>query len=98
MILSIANLKVAGQGVGISEINIVPEPSAILELRSAVRGFLAPRMTTDQRLILGGTSPAAGLLVYDTDTKSFWYWIQDGRHLLQVHGELQISCLYECCR
>lgn len=48
LILSIANLKVAGQGVGISEINIVPEPSAILELRSAVRGFLAPRMTTDR--------------------------------------------------
>ncbi len=74
LILSIASFKVAGQGVGISEVTIVPEPSAILELRSTVRGFLAPRMTTDQRLLLGDTSPAAGLLVYDTDTKSFWYW------------------------
>ncbi|NLN30107.1 MAG: hypothetical protein GX158_02540, partial [Bacteroidales bacterium] len=74
LILSTVNTRLCGQGVGISETTIVPDPSAILELRSAVRGFLAPRMTTDQRLTLGSTSPAAGLLVYDTDTKSFWYW------------------------
>ena len=74
LIPAIGSTSLFAQGVGISEIAITPEASSILELRSTVRGFLAPRMTTGQRMTLGGTSPAAGLLVYDTDTKSFWYW------------------------
>ncbi len=74
LIPAIGSNNLFAQGVGISEIAITPEPSSILELKSTVRGFLAPRMTTSQRMTLGGTSPAAGLLVYDTDTKSFWYW------------------------
>ena len=62
-----------GQGVGISEIAIPdPHPSSILELRSTLRGFLAPRMTTAQRTAIA--SPATGLLVYDTTTQSFWYF------------------------
>ena len=40
--------KSFGQGVGISESSIVPHSSSILELRSTLRGFLAPRMTTAQ--------------------------------------------------
>ncbi|HLN56818.1 MAG TPA: hypothetical protein VK207_12530, partial [Bacteroidales bacterium] len=61
------------QGVGISEAAIPdPHPSSILELRSTARGFLAPRMTTAQRLAI--VNKANGLLVYDTDTKSFWYF------------------------
>ena len=44
--MAFASQKVSGQGVGISEISIVPESSSILELRSSLRGFLAPRMTT----------------------------------------------------
>ncbi len=60
------------QGVGISEAAITPDASAILELRSVSRGFLAPRLTTAQRL--GIASPANGLLVFDTDTKSYWYF------------------------
>ncbi len=61
-----------GQGVGISESSIVPQSSSILELRSTLRGFLAPRMTTPERLAI--LLPAQGLLVYDTDKKSFFYW------------------------
>ncbi|HNW57516.1 MAG TPA: hypothetical protein PKM69_07060, partial [Bacteroidales bacterium] len=68
------NQKLYSQGVGISETSITPDASSILELRSTLRGFLAPRMTTAQRIALGSSSPAKGLLVYDTDTKSFWYW------------------------
>ena len=74
LILAIGSNKIFGQGVGISEVRSHPDPSSILELRSTVRGFLAPRMTTAERNTLGGTSPATGLLVYDTQTKSFWYW------------------------
>ena len=60
------------QGVGISESAIEPHTSAILELSSSARGFLAPRMTTIQRNAI--VTPAQGLLVFDTDTKSFWYF------------------------
>ncbi|MGA1978458.1 MAG: hypothetical protein ABSG89_11470, partial [Bacteroidales bacterium] len=75
LILACWNQKTFGQGVGISETSITPDPSSILELRwtsGTFKGFLAPRMTTIQRT--GIASPAQGLLVYDTDTKSFWYY------------------------
>lgn len=46
--------------------------SAILQANSTTRGFLPPRMTTAQRTAI--VSPAAGLMVYDTDTnKSYTY-------------------------
>jgi hypothetical protein len=38
--------------------------SAVLDLRSTTRGFLPPRMTTTQKNAI--SSPAAGLVVYDT--------------------------------
>ena len=40
--------------------------SAILEAVSTTKGFLPPRMTTTQKNAI--SSPAAGLVVYDTDT------------------------------
>ena len=60
------------QGVGISEVPITPEGSSILELRSVLRGFLAPRMTTAERTAI--VTPAQGLLVFDINTQSFWYY------------------------
>jgi hypothetical protein len=75
LLMAIGFQKSYGQGVGISETSIVPHASSILELRytsGSFKGFLAPRLTTVQRTGIG--SPAAGLLVYDTNTKSFWYW------------------------
>ena len=40
--------------------------SAILAIGSTTRGFLPPRMTTTQKNAI--SSPASGLMVYDTDT------------------------------
>ncbi|MAX70975.1 MAG: cell wall anchor protein [Flavobacteriaceae bacterium] len=56
--------------VGIGTTN--PNPSSILELNSTSQGMLTPRMTTAQRN--GITTPAEGLLVYDTDESSFYYY------------------------
>lgn len=50
-----------------------PDASSLLDLNSTNRGFLAPRMTTAQRMAI--TSPADGLMVYDTTSKLFYYYV-----------------------
>jgi hypothetical protein len=49
-----------------------PDGSAMLDIKSATKGMLIPRMTTVQRTAIG--SPADGLMVYDTDTKGVWVY------------------------
>jgi N-acetylneuraminic acid mutarotase len=51
------------QSVGIG--TAVPNPSAVLELRSTNKGFLIPRMTTAQRNAI--VNPTNGLQIYNTD-------------------------------
>jgi hypothetical protein len=63
-------IEASGQ-VSVNNNGIPPNGSAMLDVQSTDRGMLIPRMTTSQRTGIG--SPAEGLLVYDTDTKSFWY-------------------------
>ena len=58
--------------VGISSTSITPDASSILELRSTSAGFLSPRMTTAQRDAI--TSPAAGLLIFNTSTSQLNYY------------------------
>jgi hypothetical protein len=57
--------------VGISATNTPPNPSAMLDVSSTNKGLLPPRMTTAQRTAIA--SPADGLLVFDTNTQSYWY-------------------------
>lgn len=56
--------------VGIGTTN--PDASSTLDLSSTTQGFLAPRMTTLQRTAI--TSPANGLMVYDTDFNALHYY------------------------
>ncbi|SDL46441.1 hypothetical protein [Siphonobacter aquaeclarae] len=49
-----------------------PDASAQLDVKSTTKGALVPRQTTAQRTAIA--NPADGLLVYDTDTKGFWYF------------------------
>lgn len=60
----------AQQNVGIGTSN--PAASAQLHINSTNKGLLTPRLTTAQRTAIA--SPANGLLVYDTDTNSFWFY------------------------
>lgn len=48
-----------------------PDASSIMEISSTTAGFLGPRMTTIQRT--GITTPAEGLMVYDTDLEEYYY-------------------------
>lgn len=61
---------VAQQNVGIG--TNTPSVSALLHLNSTSKGLLTPRLTTLQRTAIA--SPANGLLVYDTNTSSFWFY------------------------
>jgi len=49
-----------------------PLDCAILELRSEERGFLPPRMNTDQRNLI--PSPEEGLIVYDTEKRKLYLY------------------------
>lgn len=56
-----------------------PNPGVILELESANKGFLTPRLTTQQRDAIAAANRTDGLLIYNKTTGCFNYWsdIQD---------------------
>ncbi|MEW6468974.1 MAG: hypothetical protein AB1458_08630 [Bacteroidota bacterium] len=70
LVLSLSSGLLAQDNVGIG--TSTPDPSAMLELLSANKGLLVPRMTTAQRTAI--VTPANGLLVYDTNFDCFFYF------------------------
>jgi hypothetical protein len=68
--------------VGISTTSITPDASSVLELRSTTTGFLPPRMTTTQRDAI--SSPATGLLVYNTTTSQLNYYTGSAWQMISV--------------
>ncbi|MES1224115.1 MAG: hypothetical protein ABUT20_51955, partial [Bacteroidota bacterium] len=72
--ISIA-VKVSAQTVVVTDDNtyVTGQASSVLDVKSTSKGFLAPRMTTAQRIAI--SSPAEGLLVYQTDgIKGFYFY------------------------
>ncbi|MFY0602116.1 MAG: YHYH protein [Cyclobacteriaceae bacterium] len=65
---------VFAQSASINADGSEPDASAILDLKSTSAGFLAPRMNTTERMNI--SSPAEGLIVYDTDL--LHYMLYDG--------------------
>ena len=61
-----------------------PNPSAILDLAAVDKGVLVPRMTTIERLAI--VSPAKGLLVFDNDRKSFWFFDIDISDWIEIRS------------
>jgi hypothetical protein len=60
------------QNVGINSDGSAPDGSAMLDVSSTEKGFLPPRMTSAQRNAI--SSPAVGLLVYQTDGVAGYYF------------------------
>jgi hypothetical protein len=60
------------QNVGINATGAAPNNTAMLDVTSVTSGFLAPRMTSAQRLAIAG--PANGLMVYDITLACFYVY------------------------
>ncbi len=58
--------------VAVGTNNTPANQSAMLDVQSTNKGLLFPRMTSDQRRAI--TSPAAGLVVYDTEKQSLYLY------------------------
>jgi hypothetical protein len=65
LVIIVAYQPSYSQGVAINSDNSVPDPSAMLDVKSTTRGILIPRMTLLQRNAIA--SPATGLTIYQTD-------------------------------
>jgi microcystin-dependent protein len=60
------------QNVGINSDGSAPDGSAMLDVQSTTKGFLTPRMTAAERTAIA--DPANGLLVFQTDGTSGFYY------------------------
>jgi len=67
-----------GAQVAINTDGSDPLSSAILDVKSTVKGMLLPRMTTSQRNAI--PSPAVGLFIYNTDDKVLQAYTTSGWH------------------
>ena len=64
--------RISYSQVGINTDNSEPDPSAMLDVKSTTKGFLPPRMTTEQMNSI--VTPPDGLLVYNSTGGSlFWF-------------------------
>jgi hypothetical protein len=79
--------NLGGVAVGASSV----DASALLDLTSTAKGFLAPRMTELERDAIA--SPATGLFVYNTDTNAFNYY--DGSAWGAIGGGSSLSLYRE---
>ena len=71
-LLSLLTINNTSAQVAVNATGAAADGSAMLDIASTTRGLLAPRMTTAQREAI--SSPAAGLLVYQTDAPVGFYY------------------------
>ena len=70
--------------VAINQDSSNPDPSAMLDVKSTERGFLAPRMTAAERAAI--PAPAEGLLVYQTNAPAGFYYFRSGSWQMLSEG------------
>ena len=69
IVLLVATPNLFSQNIAINEKGDLPDTSAMLDVSSTSKGFLAPRMATSQQNAI--KLPATGLLVFNTTTSTF---------------------------
>lgn len=65
------HIAVSKAQMGINATGDAPNASAMLDVNSTTKGLLPPRMTSAQKNAIA--NPADGLLVFDTNTQSYWF-------------------------
>jgi hypothetical protein len=71
--------------VSISNTDTPADSSAMLDIRSMDKGLLIPRMDSTHRVSID--NPASGLMVFDTSTKSFWYYVDSWKEGLGMNDQ-----------
>jgi len=71
-LIALICLRAISQNIAINTSGLSADNSAMLDVSSSTKGLLMPRMTSALRTAI--VSPANGLMVFDTDTKTFWYF------------------------
>lgn len=66
--ITILTINAFSQNIAINTTGSLPDTSAMLDVSSTVKGFLAPRVTTTQQNAI--PLPATGLMVYNTTTNT----------------------------
>lgn len=72
IIASFFTANVSAQSVSINTSGAVADTSAILDVKSTTKGLLVPRMTNAQKNAI--VTPATGLLIYQTDGDTGFYY------------------------
>lgn len=83
----LVSFSIQAQNVVISETTATADSSALLDLQSNERGFLLPRMTTDQRDSIN--NPAEALMIFNSTTKCLEIFVM-GWHSIWCDGSF--SC------
>ncbi len=72
LLINILFISASFAQVAINTDGSEPDGAAMLDIKSTEKGILIPRMTSAERNAIGLST--SGLLVYDLDTESFWYY------------------------
>lgn len=72
ILITICGYNSSSQSLAINTDGSAANSSAMLDVKSTVKGLLIPRMTTAQKT--GITTPATGLQVYDTDLNLLYFY------------------------
>lgn len=79
---SFFTIECFAQSVSINTDGTKADTSAILDMKSTTKGLLVPRMTAAQRNAI--FTPATGLLVYQTDGSTGFYYYTGSAWLLLI--------------
>ena len=85
VLLTTAYHSKAQVGVGTA----TPDASSVLEVQSTTQGMLTPRMTNAQRVAIN--APATGLIVYQTDGTSGFYYFTGSTWVLLINGDSALN-------
>lgn len=89
--MALCAFSLHAQNVGIG----TPSPKAALDVSSTNSGLLIPRVTTAERGALTTGADQNGMQVYDTDTKSIWYYDHTPQPLGQKSKAMMENSLME---